>query len=90
MVIATLMNILVFSKLAKSKFHNSQCILRRNKFDLRMQSDPNVILNKFSRTITEPPSQGASQAMLYATGLTPQTISSPQVSYQFKYSISNT
>jgi dihydroxy-acid dehydratase len=37
------------------------------------------VLNKFSRVITEPPSQGASQAMLYATGLTSQTISSPQI-----------
>ena len=81
MVFAVLMSILVFNKLAKSKFHNSQCVLRRNKFDFRMQADSNVILNKFSRTITEPPSQGASQAMLYATGLTPQTMSSPQVTY---------
>lgn len=47
---------------------------------LRMASDEtNVVLNKFSRTITEPPSQGASQAMLYATGLTPETINFPQV-----------
>ena len=36
-------------------------------------------LNKYSRTITEPPSQGASQAMLYATGLNPDTITRPQV-----------
>lgn len=39
----------------------------------------NIILNKYSRTITEPPSQGASQAMLYATGLTPETIGCAQV-----------
>ena len=38
-----------------------------------------VVLNKYSRIITEPPSQGASQAMLYATGLTPETIALPQV-----------
>ena len=37
------------------------------------------MLNKYSRIITEPKSQGASQAMLYATGLTPESISSPQV-----------
>jgi len=37
------------------------------------------ILNKYSRIITEPKSQGASQAMLYATGLNEKTISSPQV-----------
>lgn len=36
-------------------------------------------MNKYSKTITQPPSQGASQAMLYATGLTPETISLPQV-----------
>lgn len=37
------------------------------------------VLNKFSRTITIPPNQGASQAMLYATGLTPDTMKLPQV-----------
>lgn len=37
------------------------------------------VLNKYSRTITEPKSQGASQAMLYATGLTPDTIKNAQV-----------
>ena len=37
------------------------------------------VMNKYSRTITEPPSQGASQAMLYATGLTPETIGNAQV-----------
>ena len=41
-------------------------------------SEPNV-LNKYSRVITVPPSQGASQAMLYATGLTEQTLKLPQV-----------
>lgn len=46
-----------------------------NALTLRMQGP----LNKYSRTITEPPSQGASQAMLYATGLTPDTITNPQV-----------
>ena len=46
-----------------------------------MQADgTKQILNKFSRIITEPPSQGASQAMLYGTGaVTPETISNPQV-----------
>jgi len=37
------------------------------------------ILNKYSRIITEPKSQGASQAMLYATGLVEETINNPQV-----------
>eukprot|EP00600_Ochromonadales_sp_CCMP1393_P002827 CAMPEP_0174987046 /NCGR_PEP_ID=MMETSP0004_2-20121128/19313_1 /TAXON_ID=420556 /ORGANISM="Ochromonas sp., Strain CCMP1393" /LENGTH=608 /DNA_ID=CAMNT_0016240029 /DNA_START=51 /DNA_END=1878 /DNA_ORIENTATION=+ len=47
---------------------------------LNMQSSSSDgVMNKFSRTITEPPSQGASQAMLYATGLTPEKISSAQV-----------
>ncbi|ORX59541.1 dihydroxy-acid dehydratase [Hesseltinella vesiculosa] len=36
-------------------------------------------LNKYSSTITEPKSQGASQAMLYATGLTDEDLSKPQV-----------
>ncbi|EEB08927.1 dihydroxy-acid dehydratase [Schizosaccharomyces japonicus yFS275] len=36
-------------------------------------------LNKFSATITEPKSQGASQAMLYATGLTEEDMVKPQV-----------
>jgi dihydroxy-acid dehydratase len=36
-------------------------------------------LNKFSRRITQPRSQGASQAQLYATGLTEQDMDKPQV-----------
>ncbi|KAM3586837.1 dihydroxy-acid dehydratase ilv3 [Umbelopsis sp. WA50703] len=36
-------------------------------------------LNKYSRNITEPKSQGASQAMLYATGLTDEDLRKPQV-----------
>jgi dihydroxy-acid dehydratase len=35
--------------------------------------------NKYSSQITEPKSQGASQAMLYATGLSPEDMSKPQV-----------
>lgn len=37
------------------------------------------VLNKFSRRITQPKSQGASQAMLYATGLQPEDMDKPQV-----------
>jgi dihydroxy-acid dehydratase len=37
------------------------------------------MLNKVSRHITQPKSQGASQAMLYATGLTEQDMDKPQV-----------
>ncbi|CAO3598871.1 unnamed protein product [Absidia cylindrospora] len=36
-------------------------------------------LNKYSSVITEPKSQGASQAMLYATGLTDEDMVKPQV-----------
>ena len=36
-------------------------------------------LNKYSRTITQPKSQGASQAMLYATGLEPEDMAKAQV-----------
>jgi dihydroxy-acid dehydratase len=36
-------------------------------------------LNRYSARITEPRSQGASQAMLYGTGLTPDDMSKPQV-----------
>lgn len=36
-------------------------------------------LNKYSRRITEPKSQGASQAMLYGTGLTEADMDKPQV-----------
>ena len=36
-------------------------------------------INKYSRTITQNKSQGASQAMLYATGLTPEDMDKAQV-----------
>ncbi|MBL1294376.1 MAG: dihydroxy-acid dehydratase [Thiotrichales bacterium] len=39
----------------------------------------NKKLNKYSSRITEPKSQGASQAMLYGTGLDAETIHAPQV-----------
>src|SRR3954464_6634750 len=37
------------------------------------------MLNKYSSRITQPASQGASQAMLIATGLTPEDLDKPQV-----------
>jgi dihydroxy-acid dehydratase len=37
------------------------------------------LLNKYSSEITQPKAQGASQAMLYATGLTEQDMAKPQV-----------
>jgi len=36
-------------------------------------------LNRYSSRVTEPKSQGASQAMLYGTGLTPQDMSKPEI-----------
>lgn len=39
----------------------------------------NQPLNKYSRTITQPKSQGASQAMLYGTGMTPEDMDKAQV-----------
>jgi dihydroxy-acid dehydratase len=36
-------------------------------------------LNKYSSRITQPKAQGASQAMLYATGMTPDDMNKPQV-----------
>jgi dihydroxy-acid dehydratase len=36
-------------------------------------------LNKYSSRITQPKSQGASQAMLYATGLKEADMNKPQV-----------
>lgn len=36
-------------------------------------------LNQYSRRITQPKSQGASQAMLYATGMQPEDMDKPQV-----------
>eukprot|EP00624_Nannochloropsis_granulata_P004438 evm.model.NODE_31977_length_99932_cov_29.870142.19 len=37
------------------------------------------VMNRYSRTITQPKSQGASQAMLYATGLEPEDMNKAQV-----------
>lgn len=42
-------------------------------------SDAHPQLNKFSSRITQPKAQGASQAMLYATGLKPSDMKLPQV-----------
>ncbi len=39
----------------------------------------NAPLNKYSQKITQPKSQGASQAMLYATGLTSEDMNKPQI-----------
>ncbi len=42
-------------------------------------SKPTTLLNKYSSQITQPKAQGASQAMLYATGLREQDMAKPQV-----------
>ena len=39
-----------------------------------------VVMNRISRTLTQPKKQGASQAMLYATGLTPDDMCKAQAS----------
>ena len=64
-----------FSSVSVGIFSNN----RRSYFSMKDEDTAKNVLNKFSRTITEPPSQGASQAMLYATGLTPDNINAPQV-----------
>ncbi|QGJ69988.1 Dihydroxy-acid dehydratase [Planctomycetales bacterium 10988] len=42
-------------------------------------TDPAHKLNKYSARITQPKSQGASQAMLYGTGMTEEDMNKPQV-----------
>ncbi|MFQ6629236.1 hypothetical protein Gotur_007605, partial [Gossypium turneri] len=42
-------------------------------------SPPTVKLNKYSSTVTEPKSQGGSQAMLYGVGLSEDDMLKPQV-----------
>ena len=42
-------------------------------------------LNKYSSRITQPKYQGASQAMLYATGLDENSIDKPQVRLSFLF-----
>ena len=37
------------------------------------------MLNRYSSHITQPKSQGASQAMLYGTGMTADDVNKPQV-----------
>ncbi|MCH7688178.1 MAG: dihydroxy-acid dehydratase, partial [Planctomycetes bacterium] len=43
------------------------------------ESETNGQLNKFSSRVTQPRSQGASQAMLYGTGMTDDDMNKPQV-----------
>jgi dihydroxy-acid dehydratase len=55
--------------------HGRRCSIR----SMTMKENDKPVMNKYSKTITQPPSQGASQAMLYATGLTTESIQSAQV-----------
>lgn len=71
----------------------STCTLRPRRGSVRVNAIAEVLkegshaanpevppgLNKFSARITQPKSQGASQAMLYGTGLTEEDMSKPQV-----------
>ena len=43
------------------------------------QANKSRVLNPYSSRITQPASQGASQAMLLATGLTPEDLNKPQI-----------
>lgn len=43
------------------------------------EEESGVIMNRFSRNLTQKKSQGASQAMLYATGLTTEDMTKAQV-----------
>lgn len=43
------------------------------------EPDEKIVLNKVSRHITQPKAQGASQAMLYATGLREEDMNKAQV-----------
>ena len=42
-------------------------------------------LNKYSSKVTQPKSQGASQAMLYATGISESDMDKPQVNEQYAH-----
>ena len=54
-------------------------IISSNRFFSSTPRRTNETLNKVSSKITQPKSQGASQAMLYATSLTEDDMSKPQV-----------
>ncbi|TDH68354.1 hypothetical protein CCR75_008889 [Bremia lactucae] len=47
--------------------------------DLTSKSDDNVRINRYSATVTQSKARGASQAMLYATGMTEEDMDKPQV-----------
>jgi len=57
--------------------HNRRHISQSSSSQAQEATEP--VLNKTSRIITQPKSQGASQAMLYATGLTTEDMNKAQV-----------
>ncbi len=57
--------------------HNQLRSARRN--EAKKRNSMNQPLNKYSSKITQPKSQGASQAMLYATGMQPEDMDKAQV-----------
>ena len=64
---------------------NPSVITRAEQYrpGINMPEGPDSDLNKWSRKITQPKSQGASQAMLYATGLSEADMNKPQVGIFF-------
>ena len=64
-----------------SQKRNPSVITRAEQYrpGINMPEGPDSDLNKWSRKITQPKSQGASQAMLYATGLSEADMNKPQV-----------
>mmetsp|Transcript_46850 Transcript_46850/g.94507 ORF Transcript_46850/g.94507 Transcript_46850/m.94507 type:complete len:648 (+) Transcript_46850:48-1991(+) len=72
-VISLFVGVHAFMPVAPSNFIRQQARLHG-------ASEPaDVIMNRYSKFLTQPKSQGASQAMLYATGLTPDDMSKAQV-----------
>lgn len=58
----------------------SRTMKSRTTHQLKMADEEGeIVMNKYSRTLTAPKSQGASQAMLYATGLKEEDMGKPQV-----------
>lgn len=63
------------------RFHTKATLNRSHERALALATsqDTSTALNKYSRHITQPKSQGASQAMLYGTGLSEDDLQKPQI-----------
>ncbi len=68
-----------FCPAIKNNLMRSPYRTNQHKYNFQRQLNPMPDLNKYSRQITQPKVQGASQAMLYATGLTETDMNKPQV-----------